>query len=195
MMVLSRDLFFRSGLIQLCLLILNNTKSATTITRKNMSDTNDLMDFSARLETTLDEIYQRLVNCNFSLEDPELAMFTVALLNAMGGEGRGDHHTDMVLMLAYGESGTAERGRNRLMRRRRREMSGHDLAREPGLGEQKDHRRGDMPLPVRLVQPLIGAKRSRDGPGPSHSADSLTAAPPQKRVKMSEMEIQTSETI
>ena len=24
-------------------------------------------------------------------------------------------------------------------------MSGHDLAREPGLGEQRDHRLGEMP--------------------------------------------------
>ena len=55
-----------------------------------MSDTNDLMDFiSASLGTTLDEIYQRLVDCNLALEDPEQAMFTDALLNAMGREGRG----------------------------------------------------------------------------------------------------------
>ena len=101
--------------------------------------------------------------------------------------------TEVVLMLAYGESRTAERGRNRLMRCWRGEVSGHDLAREPGLGQQRDHRLGEMPLPVRPVQPLIG--RSRDGPGPSHSADSPTAAPPLKRVRMSEMEIQTSETI
>ena len=59
-------------------------------------------------------------------------------------------------------------------------MSGHDLACEPGLGEQR---------------PLIGAKRQRDGPGPSHSVDSPTAAPPPKRVRVSEIEIQTSETI
>ena len=52
-----------------------------------------------------------------------------------------------------------------------------------------------MPLPIQPVQPLIGAKRLRDGPGPSHSADSPAAAPPLKRVKMSEMDIQTSETI
>ena len=45
-------------------------------------------------------------------------------------------------------------------------MSGHDLAREPGLGEQRDHRLGEMPLPVQPSQPLIGAKRLRDGPGP-----------------------------
>ena len=74
-------------------------------------------------------------------------------------------------------------------------MSGHDLAREPGLGEQRDHRLGEMPLPVQPAQPLIGAKRLRDGPGPSHSVDSPTAAPPLKRVKLSEIEIQTSETI
>ena len=49
-------------------------------------------------------------------------------------------------------------------------MSGHDLAREPGLGEQRDHGLGEMPLPVQPVQPLIGAKRLRDAPGPSHSA-------------------------
>ena len=45
------------------------------------------------------------------------------------------------------------------------------------------------------MQPLIGAKRLRDGPGPSHSVDSPTAAPPLKRVKVGEIEIQTSETI
>ena len=72
-------------------------------------------------------------------------------------------------------------------------MSGHDLAREPGLGKQRDHRLGKMPLPVQPVQPLIRAKRLRDGPGPSHSVDSLTAAPPLKRVRMNEIEIQTSE--
>ena len=45
------------------------------------------------------------------------------------------------------------------------------------------------------AQPPIGGKRSRDGLGPSHSADSPTAAPPSNKFKMNEMEIQTSETI
>ena len=121
-----------------------------------MSDTNGLMDFiSASLRTTLDEIYKRLVDCYFALEQPDLAVFTVAILNALGREGRGEHLTEVVLMLAFGEFGTTERGRNRLMRWRRGEMSGHDLAREPGLGQQSDHRLGEMPLPVRLRQPLI----------------------------------------
>ena len=104
------------------------------------------MEFlSASLGATLDEIYQRLIDCDFTREDPGLAMFLVALLNALGREGRGNRPTEVVLMLAFGESGTAERGRNRLMRWRRGEMSGHDLAREPGLGEQRDHRLGEMP--------------------------------------------------
>ena len=160
-----------------------------------MSDTNDLMDFISASLTATDEIYQRLVDCNFALEDPDLAMFTFALLNSMGREGRGDRPTEVDLMLAYGEFGTTERGQNKLMRWRRGEMSGLELAREPGLDEQRDHRLGEMPLPVRPVQRLNGAKRSRDGPVPSHSADSPMAAPSQKRVKMGEMEVQTSETI
>ena len=160
-----------------------------------MGDTNDLMEFvSESLRATLDEIYQRMIDCDFAQEDPGLAMFVVALLNGLGREGRGNCATEAVLMLAFGESGTTEGGRNRLMRWWRGEMSGHDLAREPGLGEQRDQRLCEMPLPNQPVQPLIGAKRQRDGPGPSNSPDSPTAAPPLKRVKMSEMEIQTSET-
>ena len=161
-----------------------------------MGDTNEFMEFlSASLGATLDEIYQRLIDCDFTREDPGLAMFVVALLNALGREGRGNCPTEVKLMLAFGESGTAERGRNRLMRWWRGEMSGHDLAREPGLGEQRDHRLGEMPLPVQPAQPLIGAKRQRDGPGPSHSVDSPIAAPPLKKVRVSEIEIQTLETI
>ena len=161
-----------------------------------MGDTNELMEFlSASLGATLDEIYQWLIDCDFTREDPGLAMFVVALLNALGREGRGHCPTEVVLMLAFGESGTAERGRNRLMRWRRGEMSDHVLAREPGLGEQRDHRLDEMPLTVQPAQPLIGAKRQRDGPGLSHSVDSPTAAPPSKKVRVSEIEIQTSETI
>ena len=82
-----------------------------------MSNTNDLMDFiSGSLGTALDEIYQRLVDCNFGLEDPKLVTFTTALLIAMRRERRGDRSTELVLMMAFGESGTAKRGRNRLMR-------------------------------------------------------------------------------
>ena len=97
-----------------------------------MGDTNELMEFlSASLGATLDEIYQRLIYCDFTREDPGLVMFVVALLNGLGREVRGNRPMEVALMLAFSESGTAERGRNRLMRWRRGEMSGHDMAREP----------------------------------------------------------------
>ena len=124
-------------------------------------------------------------------------MFTVALLNAMVREGRGERFTDVVLTLDFGESGIAERSRNRLMRWRRGEMSGDDLVREPGLGEQRDYRLGEMPMLIRPsfeAQPHFGSKRLRDGPAPSHSVDSPTVAPPSKKVRMNELEIQTAET-
>ena len=62
--------------------------------------------------------------------------------------------------MALGESGTAERDRNRLMRWRRGERSGHDLARQPRLGEQRDHRLGEMPLPVQCRCPTSTAPPS-----------------------------------
>ena len=95
---------------------LNQTRQEETTrqqesTRLEMSDTNELMEFlSASLGATLDEIYQRLIDCDFTREDPGLAMFVVALLNALGRDGRGNRPTEAVLMLAFGESGTAERG-------------------------------------------------------------------------------------
>ena len=151
-----------------------------------MSDTNDLSDFiSASLRTALDEIYQRLVDCNFGLENPELEMFTVALL-----VGR-----EVVLMFGFGNFGIAKRSITRRMRWRRGATTGHDLAREPGLGDQKDYRLEDMSMPVQSdisAHPLFGSKGSRDGP--AYSADSPTAAPPSMKVKMNEIEIKTAET-
>ena len=82
-----------------------------------MSDTGYLMDFiSANLGMALDQMYQRLIDCNLGLEEPELAMFTVALLNALGSEASGDCPRQVVLMLAFGEFGTADSGRIRPMR-------------------------------------------------------------------------------
>ena len=52
-------------------------------------------------------------------------------------------------------------------------------------------------MPVRpnsSAQPLFGSKRSRDGPGHWYSADSPSAAPPSKFMKMSEIELQPAET-
>ena len=76
-------------------------------------------------------------------------------------------------------------------------MPGHDLACEPGLGEQRDYMMVEMPMPVRpcfSAQPLFGSKVSRNGPVPSHSMDSSSAAPPSKKVRLNEIEMQMAET-
>ena len=87
------------------------------LTRKKMSNTNDFMVFIyASLGMTLDKEYQHLEDCHFAIKNPLLVMFTVELLNARGTEGRGDRPMKVVLILAFCESETAERGRIMLMR-------------------------------------------------------------------------------
>ena len=86
-------------------LVIEFNKSKGTRRRKinyrKTGDTNVSMEFlSASLGATLDEIYQRLIDCDFAQEDPGLAMFVVALLNALGRGGRGNCPTEVVLMLA-----------------------------------------------------------------------------------------------
>ena len=78
---------------------IKRTRRQETYDRK-MGDTNDLVDFvSASLGATLDEIYQRLIDCDFAQKDPGLTMF--ALLNALGRDGRGNRSIEVVLILAY----------------------------------------------------------------------------------------------
>ena len=79
-------------------------KRRRKINYRMMGDTKDLTEFlSASLGVTLDENYQQLIDCDFAQEDPGLAMFVVALLNALGREGRVNRPTEVVLMLAFGE--------------------------------------------------------------------------------------------
>ena len=147
------------------------------------------MDFiSAILGTTLDEVYQRLIDCIFGIGRPGAGHYYRCTAYCDGKRRPRDHPAEVVSILALGDSSTAERSRKRLVRWRCSETSGYDLAREPGLGEKKkSFRLGDMPMPVRpcsLAQPLFGSKRLRNGPAPPHSVDSPTAAPTTKKAGM-----------
>ena len=58
---------------------------------RNVSDPNQLMNLSlSNLGTHLDKIYQRLQDCIFKLKNPVMAMFVVAVRNAMQRECRGN---------------------------------------------------------------------------------------------------------
>ena len=69
---------------------------------------------SASLGTTLDEIYRRLVDCYFGQEEPEMGLFLMALMNAKESEGSVIRPMEMLLLLAYGDYGIAQRASCRL---------------------------------------------------------------------------------
>ena len=53
----------------------------------------------------VDAIYRRLTDRDFALKDPEVVMWLVALINILGHDNRGDRHTEVLLMAAYGKKG------------------------------------------------------------------------------------------
>ena len=66
-------------------------------------DLNDLMDVAeAYVGLMIDAIYRRLMDRDFSLEDPDLVMLLVALINILGHDNREDRPTEVLLMAAYG---------------------------------------------------------------------------------------------
>ena len=98
---------------------------------------------------TIDAIYSRLMDRDFALEDPEVAMLLVFLINILGHDNRGNRPTEVSLMAAYKERGLLERPNMRLMRGRNWALSGSDLANEPGMGSSRTYQPGEMPLPTK----------------------------------------------
>ena len=65
----------------------------------------------------IDAIYRRLMDRDFTLEDPEVVMLLAALINILGHDNRGDRPTEVLLMAAYGERGRVlDRPNMRVMR-------------------------------------------------------------------------------
>ena len=113
---------------------------------------NELMDLAeAYVGPMIDAIYRRLMNRDFTLEDPELVILLATLLNILGHDNRGDRPTEVLLMAAYGERGVLDRPNMRVMRWRNGALSGSDLANEPGLETSRSYQPGEMFLPPRLV--------------------------------------------
>ena len=101
----------------------------------------ELMDLAeAYVGPMIDAIYRRLMDRDFALEDPEVVMLLInimCLINILGHDNRGDRHTEVLLMAAYGERGVLDRPNMRVMRWRNGALSGSDLANEPGLGSSR----------------------------------------------------------
>ena len=79
-------------------------------------------------------------------------MFVVTLLSEMGKDGRVNPTTELVILLAFRESGTAGRDSSSLMRWSVGELPGN----------QKGYKLSTS------AEPLLGGRRSREGPGPSY---------------------------
>ena len=64
----------------------------------------DLMDLAeAYVGPMTNAIYRRLMDRDFTLEDPEVVMLLTALINILGHDNCGDRPTEVLLMAAYGE--------------------------------------------------------------------------------------------
>ena len=58
---------------------------------------NELMDLAvAYVGPLIDTIYRRLMDRDFALEHPEIAMLLVALISILGHDNRGDRYHDLM---------------------------------------------------------------------------------------------------
>ena len=141
----------------------------------------------------IDAIYRRLMDREFSLEDPEVVMLLTALINILGHDNRGDHPTEVLLMAAYGERGVLDRPNMRVMRWRNGALSGSELANEPGLGSSRTYQPGEMPMPSKPKPGLTRMHQEMNSEAAS-SGSPLRAAVPPKREK-AEQKVQTNQNL
>ena len=154
----------------------------------------ELMDLAeAYVGPMIDAIYRRLIDRDFTLEDPEVVMLLTALINILGHDNRGDRPTEVLLMAAYGERGVLDRPNMRVMRWRNGALSGSDLANEPGLGSSRTYQPSEMPMPSKPKPGLTRMHREMNSEATS-SGSPLRAAVPPKRAKVAQ-KVQTNQTM
>ena len=147
-------------------------------------DLNELMDLAeAYVGAMIDAIYCRLMDRDFALEDPEVLMLLVALINILGHDNRGNRPTEFLLMAAYGERGVLDRPNMRVMRWRNGNLSGSDLAKEPGLGSFRTYQPGEMPLPTK-PRPVLRRMHQEMNREAASSSSQMRAAVPTKRARV-----------
>ena len=157
----------------------------------NLGEVMDLAE--AYVGPMVDAIYRRLMDRDFTLEDPEVVMLLTALINILGHDNRLDRPTEVLLMAAYGEGGVLDRPNMRVMRWRNGALSGSDLANEPGLGSSRTYQPGEMPLPSKPKPGLRRMHQEMNSEAASSSSP-LTIAVPPKRARV-EQGVQTNQTM
>ena len=154
----------------------------------------ELMDLAEAYEgPMIDAIYRRLMDRDFALEDPEVVMLLTALINILGRDNHRDRPTEVLLMAAYGERGVLDRPNMIVMRWRNGDLSGSDLANEPGLGSSRTYQSGEMPMPSKPKPGLTRMHQEMNSEA-ALSGSPLRAAVPPKRAKV-EQKVQTNQTM
>ena len=163
---------------------MNQTESSLK-NRMDNFNLDELMDLA-------DAIYRRLMDRDFTLDDPEVVMLLTALISILGHDNRGDHPTEVFLMAAYGERGVLDRPNMRVMRWKNRALSGSDMANEPGLGSSRTYQPGEMPMPSKPKPGLTRMHQEMNNEAAS-SGSPLRAAVSPRRAKV-EQGVQTNRT-
>ena len=95
------------------------------------------------------ELFFRLLETDYAQYDPEVVRLPAALTNIVEHDKRGNHPTEVLLMVAWGEKGVLDRPTLRVMRWRRQALSGSDLAHEPKKDTTMTYQTEEMPLITR----------------------------------------------
>ena len=142
----------------------------------------------------IDEIFRRLLERDYTQDDPEGIILKDALTNTLGRDNRGDRPTEVLLMAAWGEQGVLYRPSLRAMRWRNRAFSRSHFAHEPGACTMRTYQPGDMPRQTR-IRPSLRSRHhafyeemSSEAASPSSQ---FKAAVPAKRPRLEE-EIHTN---
>ena len=142
---------------------------------------------AALKKPTLDELYRRLRDLDYTQIDERMAVMLNAILQLEDqGECR-ESATEAVLMVGYTTEGISNREQTRwLSWNADGGVRGFDLARNPGLSNNTEHGAGEFPLPTRPTARSTGQSSSKV---PSMSrAQQTTEAYPDLGVLKKELE-------
>ena len=114
--------------------------------------------FAALKRPTLDELYRRLRDLDFTQVDERMAVMLNAILQlAEQGECR-ESATEAVLMVGYTTDGISNQ---ELSWNVDGGVRGFDLARNPGLSNNTEYGAGEFPLPTRPSARSAGQSKSK----------------------------------
>ena len=105
---------------------------------------------SALKKPTLDELYRRLRDLDYTQVDERMAVMLNAILQLEEQGGCRESATEAVLMVGYTNDGVSNQEQTRwLSWNVDGAIRGFDLARNPGLNNNTEYGAGEFPLPVR----------------------------------------------